>query len=186
MVHDGKIGLLVKGGKTEGQAKPVSQGQLLRNSLLRVNLALSCIVGHRLGHQVAAVGRGVDEYIDRALLQAAIQERLQRTVVNLTLPEGEIIAGENDELQIDVTIIPNPFVTATSIQFTANQDIEDLTIEVYNMMGVKVADLYKGSVSAEALNKVSFTARPSDAQGMYLVVLRAENGTVVKRMILIR
>ena len=85
--------------------------------------------------------------------------------------------SSTDVLDIQVNIVPNPFVSSTKINFSTNQDISNLTVEVFNMMGVKVTSLFNGSVHADHQNTVTFTASGNQNQGIYLLVLKTEKET---------
>ena len=79
---------------------------------------------------------------------------------------------------------PNPFNLSTVIEFALPKDEINVTLYIYNVMGEKVTQLINKSLVAgnysyqwEASNIVS---------GMYIYVLKAENSSAVKKMILLK
>jgi hypothetical protein len=99
-------------------------------------------------------------------------------------PDAQPSASE--AFNVDVNIAPNPFVSMTTISFTSESDVKEMTVEIYNMMGQKVTELFKGYVNANENVIVTFTPKESDSQGMYYVVIRSESGKTVNRIIRVK
>ncbi|MCG8372109.1 MAG: T9SS type A sorting domain-containing protein, partial [Balneolales bacterium] len=79
---------------------------------------------------------------------------------------------------------PNPFNPSTNIEFTlANSS--NVTLEIYNMLGQRVATLLDGDKMSAGAHKQLFDAS-SLASGMYLYKLTADNFTQTRKMMLIK
>ncbi len=93
-------------------------------------------------------------------------------------------AGDTRPVQFELSQnYPNPFNPTTQIQYTMPES-GHVKLEVYNMMGQRVATLVNESVNAGS-HTVSFDA--SDlASGIYLYRLQAGNTAMTKKMTLIK
>jgi hypothetical protein len=112
----------------------------------------------------------------------------------VTLPDGttqvlEIATSIGDEpgdLPQEFALnqnYPNPFNPTTSIEY-ALPEATDVTLEVYNLQGQRVAVLVNGQQTAGNYN-VSFDAR-NLASGMYLYRLQAGSYVQVQKMMLLK
>jgi len=86
---------------------------------------------------------------------------------------------------IRLNVIPNPFETTTEIRFMTTWDTK-VSVEIYNVLGVLVKTPFNGLVNADDWNSVFFTADPSMPSSTYICVIRTDQGTEMRRMILIR
>jgi len=78
---------------------------------------------------------------------------------------------------------PNPFNPSTQIRFTIPEKT-NVKLEVYNLIGQKVADLVNSELSA---GEYSITFNASGlSSGIYLYRLQAGNFSSVKKMILMK
>jgi hypothetical protein len=75
-----------------------------------------------------------------------------------------------------VTAYPNPFDQTTTIAFTMTEDT-DVTVEVYDITGVKVATLFQGLISGGVNKEVVFDGT-NEAAGIYLYKITTGNGKV--------
>ena len=91
---------------------------------------------------------------------------------------------QNSEIQ--VSIVPNPFAYSTVVKFSSTLDAGNLTVDVYNLMGVKITSLFSGPVKAGETNVAAFTPDEANGQAMYFVIVRSDFESVVKRMIMIK
>lgn len=78
---------------------------------------------------------------------------------------------------------PNPFNPQTTIEFNSPRR-ERVVIEVFNMLGEKVATLYEGEI-APGNHRLSFNAH-SLPSGVYFYYLKAPGVTLTKKMVLLR
>lgn len=79
---------------------------------------------------------------------------------------------------------PNPFNPATTIEFTLPKD-GMVTLEVYSLLGQKVATLFNGEAKAGVINRVVFNAS-NLASGIYLYRLEFGNQTMVRKLVLMK
>jgi hypothetical protein len=78
---------------------------------------------------------------------------------------------------------PNPFNPTTTIRFTIPEKVQ-VKLEVYNLIGQKVATLVNGELNAGSYN-VEFNGTGLSS-GIYLYRIQAGNFTSVKKMLLIK
>jgi len=86
---------------------------------------------------------------------------------------------------IGLSISPNPFENTTEIRFMTTWDTK-VKVEIYNVLGIVVETPFYGTVNADKWNSVFFTADPSMPASTYICVIRTDQGTEMRRMILIR
>jgi len=79
---------------------------------------------------------------------------------------------------------PNPFNPSTQIMFST-KITGNASLEVYNLLGQRVATLFNDIATANTLYSIQFDAE-NLASGVYLYSLRTQNGIEVKKMCLIR
>jgi len=92
----------------------------------------------------------------------------------LALPSGFYL-GQN---------YPNPFNPVTSISFSVRMTGE-VKLEVYNLIGQKVAVLFDEIATANTIYSIQYNAN-NLASGIYLYSLRTSNGIEVKKMCLLK
>ena len=90
-----------------------------------------------------------------------------------------------EEFSIGLTAFPNPFVGQATIRVSFTEDIR-ATIEVYNMMGAKVATLGNGDYSKGRTYDLVFAPDGSAAQSTYCVVVKTEIGSRQLRIIMLK
>lgn len=78
---------------------------------------------------------------------------------------------------------PNPFNPQTTIEFNLPRR-ERVVVEVFNMLGEKIATLYEGE-AAPGNHRVSFNAQGLPS-GIYFYYLKAPGVTLTKKMVLLR
>lgn len=99
----------------------------------------------------------------------------------------------SNEIMVDVTVIPgefmlaqnfpNPFNPSTEITFSVDKT-GYVSLNVYNILGQKVADLVNGITEA-GIYSVTFDAKDLTT-GTYIYSLQSENQTISKKMVLIK
>ena len=82
---------------------------------------------------------------------------------------------------IYMDVYPNPFATNTNIQVEVTVST-DATLEVYSLLGVKVATLFEGHMEAGRIYSYSFEGLLHMAQETYICVLRTENATKYEKV----
>ena len=106
---------------------------------------------------------------------------------NIYFHKGQPVSVEDQELSPSNFTLeqnyPNPFNPSTKISFST-KNAAQVTLEVYNVMGQKLATLVNGFVNS-GNHTVSFDAT-NFASGMYLYKLTAGNYSSVKSMMLIK
>ena len=79
---------------------------------------------------------------------------------------------------------PNPFNPSTLIQFTLPEDVNNVSLIIYDALGQKVAELINGSMQAGyhqyQWNAVNLTS------GIYVYQLRTEKFVSTKKMMLLK
>ena len=78
---------------------------------------------------------------------------------------------------------PNPFNPSTTIKF-ALPKIANVELSVYNSLGEKVADVFKGELK-EGYHEIEFRAE-SLASGIYFYRLKSDNFISIKKMVLMK
>jgi hypothetical protein len=95
--------------------------------------------------------------------------------------QTSLITEEN----IGLTSYPNPFANETTIRFYTAQ-AGTIEVAVFNLLGVKVATLFNGTVLANEIHEEKLKAE-NLANGTYFVKVVTENGDIkVERVILSR
>ena len=99
--------------------------------------------------------------------------------------EPNSIAG-NDMTTPDIALLsnyPNPFNAVTTIEYRLTTDSE-VELTVYNMLGQKVGTLINGKQKA-GFYKVRWEAQ-NMASGVYLYSLNTKDGSLVRKMLLVK
>jgi hypothetical protein len=81
--------------------------------------------------------------------------------------------------------MPNPFESETDIQFSVPKDSR-ATVDIYNILGAKVTNLYNDVVEANKVYTVKYIPTEATGSQILICVIRTDNGTAEKRMVLIR
>ncbi|MBE0571322.1 MAG: T9SS type A sorting domain-containing protein, partial [Ignavibacteriaceae bacterium] len=79
---------------------------------------------------------------------------------------------------------PNPFNPSTVIEFSLPEDVANVKLSIFNMLGEKVGELVNRSLQA---GKYQYQWNASNvATGMYIYELRTEKFVSVKKMVLVK
>ncbi|MCA1807398.1 MAG: T9SS type A sorting domain-containing protein, partial [Actinobacteria bacterium] len=95
------------------------------------------------------------------------------------LSDGNYMATE-----AQVSVYPNPFTTQATIEFSLTEN-SDVTLEIYNLVGERVAVIYNGQVNAFESHKHTFNAE-SLPNGIYIYRLTAGEKVFHDRIVLTR
>jgi hypothetical protein len=118
-------------------------------------------------------------------------------IVNERLKTGEEITISNSsvsKLMVSADLIPveyaleqnypNPFNPSTKIEFSLPEDVNNVTLTIYNALGQRVAELINSNMEA---GYHSYVWNASNvATGMYIYELRTDKFVSVKKMMLMK
>ncbi|OQX92517.1 MAG: hypothetical protein B6D58_02605 [candidate division Zixibacteria bacterium 4484_95] len=83
---------------------------------------------------------------------------------------------------------PNPFNASTNIRFNLAKNT-DVELSIYNLLGRKVTTLVSGNMTA-GLKSVTWNGKDNSgnqvASGLYLYVLKTDDGSQSKQMLLLK
>ena len=79
---------------------------------------------------------------------------------------------------------PNPFNPRTSFSLTLRER-QEVTVEVFNLLGVRVKHLYSGTMEAGESRSFTFTADDLPS-GIYLYRVQGESFTATRQMTLLK
>ena len=118
-------------------------------------------------------------------------------IVNERMKAGEeVVISSNmiNKLLVSANIIPdvyaleqnypNPFNPSTKIEFSLPEDVNNVTLTIYNALGQRVAELVNSKMEA---GKYSYLWNAGNvATGMYIYELRTDKFVSVKKMMLLK
>ncbi len=102
-------------------------------------------------------------------------------VCNASRLEDETITDINITDGFNLNAYPNPFNTQVNIEFISSVDTQG-TLEVYNVIGVKVAEIYRGEIVSDQQYNFQFQTANLPS-GMYTVRLVTEQGVYTKNIV---
>jgi hypothetical protein len=118
-------------------------------------------------------------------------------IVNERIKAGEEIMINNSsvsKLNVSADLIPveyaleqnypNPFNPSTKIEFSLPEDVNNVTLIIYNALGQRVAELVNSKMEAGQYSYVWNAS--SVATGMYIYELRTDKFVSVKKMMLMK
>ena len=112
---------------------------------------------------------------------AAYSITIEPNVITSVDEEG---LGLPEKVELDQNF-PNPFNPTTTIRF-ALPESQQVSLEVYDLLGRRVAQLLRNEVRSAGSHSVNFDAA-SLSSGVYIYQLRAEGGaTITKKLTLIK
>ena len=79
---------------------------------------------------------------------------------------------------------PNPFNPSTKIKFSLPENVKNVRITIYNMLGQKVSVLVNGAMQAGSY-EYQWNAQ-NFASGMYIYELRTDKFVSIKKMMLLK
>ncbi len=117
--------------------------------------------------------------------------------VNTNVKSGEEVTISNpniNKLMVSENLIPdkyaleqnypNPFNPSTTIEFSLPENVKNVTVSIYNVLGQKVAELVNGAMAAGSYQH-QWNAKDL-ASGIYIYELRTEKFVSVKKMMLMK
>jgi hypothetical protein len=79
---------------------------------------------------------------------------------------------------------PNPFNPSTTIEFSLPEEVNNVRLSIYNVLGEKVAEVVNTSLIA---GNYKFQWNGTNvASGMYIYELRTDKFVLVKKMVLLK
>jgi hypothetical protein len=120
-------------------------------------------------------GNGLNER-----LRSGEQVLINNSSVSKLMVSGDVIPT-NYSLEQNY---PNPFNPSTKIEFSLPEDVNNVTLTIYDALGQKVAELVNGKLEAGKYNYV-WNAN-SSATGLYIYELRTDKFVSVKKMLLLK
>lgn len=119
------------------------------------------------------------------------------SILNTALNAGDEIIITNPlvtELSVNKVTIPdqysleqnypNPFNPNTTIEFSLPEDVNNVQLTIYNILGQKIAELVNGKLQA-GKHKYQWYAE-NFSSGLYLYELKTEKFTSVKKMLMLK
>ena len=103
------------------------------------------------------------------------EARIQKLMVSGELVPAEYALEQN---------YPNPFNPSTVIEFSLPENVGNVKLSIYNMLGEKVAELVNTALTAGKY-QYQWNAQ-NDATGMYIYELRTDKFVSVKKMLLLK
>ena len=118
-------------------------------------------------------------------------------IVNTNVKAGEEVTisnGNIDKLMVSGSLIPdkyaleqnypNPFNPSTTIEFSLPENVNNVRVSIYNLLGERVAEIVNGAMVA---GKYQYQWNAKDlASGMYIYELRTEKFVSIKKMLLLK
>jgi hypothetical protein len=93
------------------------------------------------------------------------------------------LTTEDQSEQIILSVLPNPFINSTTIKFNVAKTSQ-VTLEIYNLMGSKIATLFESTVTGGETRAFTYTPDASRGTATLICVLRTEYGTKITKMIM--
>jgi hypothetical protein len=118
--------------------------------------------------------------LDNLILVDITREKLANIQVEVIQGNAGIIPEEYALMQN----YPKPFNPGTTIEFSLPEDVSNVQLSIYNMLGEKVTELVNTALPAGS-HQYQWNAR-NVATGMYIYELRTEKFVSVKKMILLK
>ncbi len=79
---------------------------------------------------------------------------------------------------------PNPFNPSTTIEFSLPEDVKNVNLSIYNVLGERVSEIVNGALKA---GKYHYEWNGKEvASGIYIYELRSEKFSAIKKMLLVK
>ena len=120
-------------------------------------------------------GNGLNER-----LKSGEEVTISNSAINKLMVSGDVIPTV---YALDQNY-PNPFNPSTKIEFSIPEDVNNVTLTIYNALGQRVAELVNSKMEA---GKYSYVWNASDVStGLYIYELRTDKFVSVKKMLLLK
>ena len=120
-------------------------------------------------------GNGLNER-----LKSGEEVTISNSAINKLMVSGDVIPAT---YSLDQNY-PNPFNPSTKIEFSIPEDVNNVTLTIYNALGQRVAELVNSKMEA---GKYSYVWNASDVStGLYIYELRTDKFVSVKKMMLLK
>jgi hypothetical protein len=99
----------------------------------------------------------------------------------------EIIYGEPPTSPVAYSLsqnYPNPFNPSTTIEFSIPENVKNVKLTIYNVLGQKITELV--NTSLDAGKYVYHWNAKNVATGLYIYELRTDKFVAIKKMILLK
>jgi hypothetical protein len=93
---------------------------------------------------------------------------------------ASIKENESSRVTGTVSVYPNPFNGSFSLTFTAKED-DNLKVELYNLMGMKISDLLVQTVEADKSYQWTFE-KPSENLNQYILIISGSKTRQIVRL----
>ena len=121
-----------------------------------------------------------DVTLDKLILVDVEREKLPRIQVETIYGEAPTVPAYYNLSQN----YPNPFNPSTTIEFSLPEDVGNVSLSIYNVLGQKVAELVNTALQA---GNYSYQWNAGNfASGMYICELRTDKYVSVKKMLLLK
>lgn len=100
-------------------------------------------------------------------------------------PDDDLVQMADDPEDFTLSAAhPNPFNPRTSFSLVVNET-QDVTVEVFNLLGVRVQHIYNGTMQAGESRSFTFDANDLPS-GIYLYRVQGESFTATRQMTLLK
>jgi len=93
-----------------------------------------------------------------------------------------IIEKESNKLFENFNVYPNPTKDFINVSFD-NENLQDIEIDFYNVLGKKVYSEKLNNFSGSYEKNIDFSRMP---EGIYFLKMKTENGSINKKVLLIK
>lgn len=101
---------------------------------------------------------------------------LKSEPVSITVPTTE---------ETTLNVVPNPFNTTAKVQFSVAEPGQ-VTLDVYNLTGMKIATLYNGYADTDIVYSFDFSGESNLNQATYIVVIKTQQGSMHETVMMMR
>ncbi|MDP2366237.1 MAG: T9SS type A sorting domain-containing protein, partial [Ignavibacteria bacterium] len=124
-----------------------------------------------------ASGNGLNER-----LKSGEEVTISNSAISKLLVSGDLIP---DVYALEQNY-PNPFNPSTKIEFSIPEDVNNVTLTIYNALGQRVAELVNSKMEAGKYSYVWNVPQSGIATGLYIYELRTDKFVSVKKMMLLK